>query len=167
MQVFFKKTHNISHCLVCALFSGACKLNQCIFYVFFFVSVFCSFFLPAKFLRGVRFFLAVRKWTLQQTPPPQGLPVCSFEKPLQASYGRGAIRENPGYRDFKKIFTAEFGHFLVTIFFYKFFSKKIIKKKTSHQKVTKLFSKKKPVGQLGLLEEHLYHLIVVHIVTRT
>ena len=34
--------------------------------------------------------------------PPQGLPVCSFEKPLPASYGRGVIRENPGYRDFKR-----------------------------------------------------------------
>jgi len=30
---------------------------------------------------------------------------------------------------FQKIFAAEFGHFLVTISFYKLFSKKIIKKK--------------------------------------
>ena len=33
------------------------------------------------------------------------------------SFGRGAIRENPGHRDFKIFFTAEFSHFLVTICF--------------------------------------------------
>jgi hypothetical protein len=35
-----------------------------------------------------------------KSPPPQELTVCSFEKPSPASFG-GAIRENPGYRDFK------------------------------------------------------------------
>ena len=39
-------------------------------------------------------------------------------------------------------FTAKFGHFLVTCFFFNYFFRKTFIKKNSHQKVTKLFSKK-------------------------
>ena len=49
-------------------------------------------------------------------PLPRTAGFC-VRKPLPVSFGRGAIRENPGYRDFKNFFTAEFSHFLVTICF--------------------------------------------------
>ena len=55
------------------------------------------------------------EYTTENSPPPRTAGFC-VRKPLPVSFGRGAIRENPGYRDFKIFFTAEFSHFLVTIF---------------------------------------------------
>ena len=48
-------------------------------------------------------------------PPPRTSGFC-VRKPLPVSWGGGVICENPGCRDFKIFFTAEFSHFLVTIF---------------------------------------------------
>ena len=66
---------------------------------------------------------------LQQ--PPQGLPVCVFKNPYRRPNWGEPYVKNPGYRDFKRsicptgfFFTAEFGHFLVTIFFYNYFLRK-------------------------------------------
>ena len=44
-----------------------------------------------------------RKGVQQTPPPPQGQPVSVFENPYRCPMG-GVIRENPGYRDFKKFF---------------------------------------------------------------
>ena len=66
--------------------------------------------------------------TIQQRTPPRTAGLL-IRKTLTGVLWEGSHTWKSRVPGFQKIFTAEFGHFLVTIFFYKFFSKKIIKKK--------------------------------------
>ena len=50
-----------------------------------------------------------------KVPPKDSRFLCS--KTLTGVLWEGAIRENPGYRDFKNFFTAEFSHFFDNLFY--------------------------------------------------
>ena len=78
-------------------------------------------------------------------PPSKDWRFAHSKNPHRRPLGGGSHTWKSRVPGFQNVFTAEFGLFLVTIFFfYKFFSKKIIKKKISHQKVTNVCSKKNP-----------------------
>ena len=69
----------------------------------------------------------IQRW-YSKVPPPRTAGLL-IRKTLTGVLWEGSHMWKSRVPGFQKIFTAEFGHFLVTIFFYKFFSKKIIKKK--------------------------------------
>ena len=81
--------------------------------------------------------------TYSKLPPPRTAGLL-IRKTLTGVLWEGSHTWKSRVPGFQKIFTAEFGHFLVTIFFYKFFFKKIIKKKQVTKKWPNSSVKKNP-----------------------